>query len=79
MAIATTLTSAPIAADEDICRCISSQHWQDDRVLKRAHDPDLDVFDKGVAVLLQNDQVLGHVATELTTMWSPSRPLTVQD
>ena len=48
-------------------------------MLKRAHDPDLDVFDKGVAVLRQNDQVVGHVATELSTMWSPSRPLTVQD
>lgn len=64
--------------DEEI---VAAYHLStaDHRVLKRVHDPDLDVFDKGVAVLRQNGQVVGHVAAELSTMWSLSRPLTVQD
>ena len=48
-------------------------------MLKRDHDPALDVFDKGTAVLRQGDVVAGHIASTLSTMWSPSRPFTRQD
>jgi hypothetical protein len=48
-------------------------------VLKRVHDPALDIFDRGIAVLRRDDQVAGHVATTLSSMWSPSRPLSRQD
>ncbi len=48
-------------------------------MLKRDHDPALDIFDQGIAVLWQGDDVAGHVATTLSTFWSPGRPLTRQD
>ena len=50
-------------------------------MLKRVHDPQLDIFDRGIAVLRNADDgaVAGHVATTLSTMRSPGRPLSRQD
>ena len=48
-------------------------------VLKRDHDPALDVFHDGIAELHHEGRLVGHVATTLSTMWSPGRPLTRQD
>jgi hypothetical protein len=48
-------------------------------MLKRpAYDPALEPFDGGVAVLKRNGEVAGHVATSLSTFWSPSRPFSLQ-
>ena len=56
--------------------CAGCHHEQ---VLKRDHDPSLDAFDMGTVVLREGDVVAGHVATTLSTMWSPGRPFTRQD
>ena len=47
-------------------------------MLRREHDPALDVFDKGCLVLRRDGEVTGHVGTTLGTFWSTSRPLTWQ-
>jgi hypothetical protein len=41
-------------------------------------DPTLDPFHEGVAVLRRNGDLAGHVATVVSTFWSPSRPLSRQ-
>lgn len=38
-------------------------------------DATLDPFDGGVGVLTSGGEVVGHVATTLSRMWSPSSPL----
>jgi hypothetical protein len=48
-------------------------------MLKHDHDSALDVFDQGCLVLRRNGQKAGHVATALSTFWSPGRPFTMQD
>ena len=48
-------------------------------MLKRDHDSALDVFDRGCLVLRRGGHVAGHLATLLSTFWSPGRPLTLQD
>lgn len=48
-------------------------------MLKRDHDPALDVFDRGCLVLRRDGRVAGHIATTLSSFWSPSRPFTKQD
>ena len=48
-------------------------------MLKRDHDPALDVFDRGCFVLRRDGQVAGYVATTLGPFWSPGRPFTMQD
>jgi hypothetical protein len=47
-------------------------------VFKREHDVRLDAFDRGCLVLRRDGEIAGHVATSLSTFWSPGRPLTLQ-
>jgi hypothetical protein len=47
-------------------------------VLRRERDPRLEAFDRSCFVLRRDGEVAGHVATTLSTFWSPGRPLTVQ-
>jgi len=41
-------------------------------------DESLAPFDGGVGALTRDGQVVGHVATTLSTFWSPSSPLRMQ-
>ena len=41
-------------------------------------DPGLDAFRDGIAVLRRDGQVAGHVASAVSTFWSPSMPLSGQ-
>ena len=47
-------------------------------MLRRERDPELDAFDRGCLALRREGATAGHVATALSTFWSPTRPLTVQ-
>jgi hypothetical protein len=58
---------------------MSRRAWQHVVVLKHAHDPSLDIFDQGIAVLRRGDEIAGYVVTKLSTMWAPSPPFTRQD
>lgn len=46
--------------------------------LRRERDPALDAFDGGCLTLSREGQTVGHVATTLSSFWSPGRPLTMQ-
>ena len=41
-------------------------------------DSSLLPFDNGIAVLLQGGEVHGHIATSVSTMWSPGKPFSKQ-
>jgi len=47
-------------------------------VLKRERDPALEVFDRGCLILRRDGVFAGHVATTLSSFWSPGRPFTMQ-
>ncbi|HTW14875.1 MAG TPA: hypothetical protein VMF51_07090 [Nocardioides sp.] len=47
-------------------------------MLRRERDLALDAFDRGCWVLRRNGEIAGHVATTLSSFWSPGRPLTAQ-
>lgn len=42
-------------------------------------DPVLDQFRQGVAALVDQDTVVGHVATLVESFWSPSHPFRMQE
>ena len=46
--------------------------------LRRERDPALEAFDRGCVALRREGQVVGHVATTLSSFWSPGRPHTMQ-
>lgn len=53
--------------------------WQPVPVVKREHDPDLDIFDRGVWMVRQGDRHVGHVLSTLGHFRSILRPRTRQD
>lgn len=42
-------------------------------------DPALDQFRQGIATLIDQDTVVGHVATLVEPFWSPSHPFRMQE
>ena len=64
---------------EDAGRCVMARStagwWQHGGVLKApAPDPSIDQSRQGVFVLRRDGEVVGHVASVVSTYWSPSRP-----